>query len=161
MKRYQLQVEHRQCEEPNWWVCSCWLHVVTLCICVCVCTSAGNSFRSTVCSEPQALLSPQWKWNWHSLNVSCRGPPFSAAAHSEKIQHSVQSVIKKEKKKAFFFLYTKEMIWERAGCSTCDLGSSYHRQGYAWSKLAMSVLIPDAAIKATLPAPVIHLQTLK
>lgn len=43
-------------------------------------TSAGNSLLSTVCSDPQALLSPQWKWNWHSLNRSWRGPPFSAAA---------------------------------------------------------------------------------
>lgn len=46
-------------------------------------TSAGNSLLSKVCSDPQALLSPQWKWNWHSLNWSCRGPPLSAAAKAK------------------------------------------------------------------------------
>lgn len=66
---------------------------VTPCFpCVCVgvwrwqhcCTSAGNSFLSTVCSEPQALVSPQWKWNWQSLNLSSRGPPCSAATRKFK-----------------------------------------------------------------------------
>lgn len=53
-------------------------------------TSAGNSLLSTVCSDPQALLSPQWKWNWHSLNLSCRGPPFSAAPESQRTCRAVR-----------------------------------------------------------------------
>lgn len=89
---------------------------VSVCACVCVCTSAGNSFRSTVCSEPQALLSPQWKWNWHSLNLSCRGPPFSAAPRSGKTGHSVSHWAQynlSSKKRLFFFNFpvsTEELM---------------------------------------------------
>ncbi|KAG7270692.1 hypothetical protein CRUP_005359 [Coryphaenoides rupestris] len=54
----------------------------------------GNSFRSTVCSDPQALLSPQWKWNWQSRNWSSRGPPFSAARCQEEVgRNSFRSTV--------------------------------------------------------------------
>lgn len=104
--------------------CPDWFYIVALSICVR--TSAGNSFLSTVCSEPQALLSPQWKWNWHSLNLSCRGPPFSAAEKRKRkkkkgeeveeedtVRHSVNNTIrgKKEKTSSLFLLCTAELIW--------------------------------------------------
>lgn len=52
-------------------------------------TSEGNNLLSTVCSDPQALLSPQWKWNWHSLYLSCRGPPLSAAPEESQDMQSI------------------------------------------------------------------------
>lgn len=52
-------------------------------------TSEGNNLLSTVCSDPQALLSPQWKWNWHSLYLSCRGPPLSAAAENHETRRAL------------------------------------------------------------------------
>lgn len=90
-----------------------------LCASVCMSqhsTSAGNSLLSTVCSDPQALLSPQWKWNWHNLNLSCRGPPFSADQKSKRTYRSMHHNLNLQISNPF----------KRMKCSSSRRIRSYH-----------------------------------